>query len=205
MKLQRAGGGAKARWPARGGGVAHSPGRPGAVAPGPRGDARRPGPRGDRARAQGRATRRVPEAGGEGEGRRKEPGQELTSCSAQRPMSEQRPVQQPMVPAASERRAPPEVWVVRRRRLPTPERPPPGALWPARPGLARPAAAALFSRGRARAPPLLVSRAGRGQCGAHDPSVWLGSLRPAGQVCFLGRGSRAGGEGADRREGGYRW
>lgn len=130
MKLQREGGGAKARWPAQGRGSRSLPRRPGAVAPGPRGDAGRPGPQGDRALAQGRATRRVPAAGGEGEGRRREPGQELTSCSAQRPMSEQRPVQQPMMPAASERRAPPEVRVVRRRRLPTPERPPPGARPP---------------------------------------------------------------------------
>lgn len=98
-----------------------------------------------------------------------------SSCSAQRQMREQRPEQQPMVPAASERRAPPEIRVVPRRRLPTPEWPPPGA-GPARPRLARPAAAARCSRGQARAPPLLVSRAGRGQCGALDSSVCRGSL-----------------------------
>lgn len=51
---------------------------------------------------------------------------------------------------------------------------------------------------RARAAPLLVSRAGRGQNGAHDPSVWRGSLPPTVQVCFLGRGSRAGGAGGGR-------
>lgn len=54
----------------------------------------------------------------------------LTSCSAQRQMSEQRPVQQPMVPAASERRARPEIRVFRRRRLLTPEQPPTGAQPP---------------------------------------------------------------------------
>lgn len=62
----------------------------------------------------------------------------LTSCSAQRQMSEQRPVQQPMVPAASERRARREIRVLRRRCLPTPEQPPPGAC-PARPGPSSPA------------------------------------------------------------------
>lgn len=57
----------------------------------------------------------------------------LTSCSAQRQMSEQRPVQQPMVPAASERRARPHTRVFRRRRLRTPGQPPSGAQ-PAGPG-----------------------------------------------------------------------
>lgn len=73
-----------------------------------------------------------------------------SSCSAQRQMSEQRPVQQPMVPAASERRARREIRVLRRRCLPTPEQPPPGAC-PARPGPSspapRPPPAARRSRG----------------------------------------------------------
>lgn len=149
--------------------------------------------------AQGSAARPPGAAAPRREPARPVPGQELTSCSAQRPMSTQRPVQQPMVPALSERRAPPEVRVVRRRCLRTPEQPPPGAR-PARPRLHRPAAAARSSRGRARAPPLLVSRADRGQDGEHDPSVWRGSLPPAVQVCFLGRGAgRAGGAGAEGR------
>lgn len=68
----------------------------------------------------------------------------------------------------------------------------------ARPRLARPAAAARRSRVWTRAPPLLVSRAGRGQYGAQEPSVWPGSPPPTVRVRFLGRGSRAGGAGGGR-------
>lgn len=91
-------------------------------------------------------------------------------------------------------------------RLPAP--PPPGSgAAPARHSPARPAPAparlpaAAARRGRVctRAPPLLVSRAGRGQYGAHDPRVWRGSLPPAVRVRFLGRGSRAGGAGGGRQ------
>lgn len=121
-------------------------------------------------------------------------------------MSEQRPLQQPMVPAASERRARPEIRVFRRRRLLTPEQPPTG-------GAHRPAQARQH-RGRrsplaarrsgvwTRAPPLLVSGAGRGQYGAPDPSVWRGSLPPTVRVRFLGRGSLAGEAGRGERGGG---
>lgn len=90
-------------------------------------------------------------------------------------------------------------------RLPAPPPPDSGAA-PARrsparprPRLARPAAAARRGRVCTRAPPLLVSRAGRGQYGAHDPRVWRGSLPPAVRVRFLGRGSRAGGAGGGRQ------
>lgn len=112
-------------------------------------------------------------------------------------MSEQRPLQQPMVPAASERRARPEIRVFRRRRLRLRGSPLPAAL----PGPAQ----ARQPRGRLaarRSPPLLVSGAGRGQYGAPDPSVWRGSLPPTVRVRFLGRGSLAGAAG--RGEGGGR-
>lgn len=132
----------------------------------------------------------------------------LTSCSAQRQMSEQRPLQQPMVPAASERRARPEIRVFRRRRLLTPEQPPTGGAH--RPGPGSPAprsplaarrsplwgldsrAAFVSFRGGQRS----VRRAGperlAGVPASHCEGPLLGEGKPGGR-------SGAGGEGAEGR------
>lgn len=95
-------------------------------------------------------------------------------------------------------------------RLPAPPPPDSGAApyrrrSPARPRLASTAVASPLAARRSgvwtRAPPLLVSGAGRGQCGAPDPSVWRGSLPPTVRVRFSGRGSLAGEAGRGGRGG----
>lgn len=168
MTPQSVGPGGRPRPPARQGRPAERPGREGSASRGggeagaggsvrlthpP--NARRCGSEGPR-RGAGEAS---PGAGaGPGTGARGA----LTSCSAQRQMSEQRPVQQPMVPAASKRHARGEICVLRRRcsRLRSSPRPALAGPGPGSPA-PRPALAALGVW--ASAPPLLVSRAGRGQ------------------------------------------
>lgn len=118
----------------------------------------------------------------------------LTSCSAQRQISEQRPVQQPMVPAASERRSRPEIRVLRLRCLLTPEQSPPGARQ------ARPAAAAR-SCGGLGSRTAFVSFPGGQRSVPRAPAARLaGALPPTVRVCFLGKGSRAGGREATAGE-----